>query len=627
MMAFLNPRAVAEPPLLRISPFKGVNYSVNPTQIDYLQSPDMLNLYIGERGSLIKRTGFERVFQNSLGDGKINGLRVFRNKEGIKELLIAHGTKLYKQSGKNQPIEIYDGLANDSVHFFEMGGKCYLLDGTNYLVFDGETVKQITPYIPTLVISKNPGENGGGTLLEDFNLLTAGFKETFSGDATGKDFYLSLKPLDETPVLVKVGNVAKTLTTDYTVDRTNGKITFITAPPTGTNNVEITAYKTQSEFPNRVKKCRFSVLFGGSNDTRVFISGNPDDPSFVWRSGLSDPTYFPENGFYKVGNDGEKVQGFSKQYDYLVIEKERSKWLMHFELQNGEPTFPLKPINDQVGTFAPNTIQTLENNPVSLDRYGVYMLEASAIRDERNVAMISININERLLLEPNLEQAISIDFNKKYYLAINGKVYIYDYMYHEWYVYDNIHASCFIEINKELYFGSSNEGILFRFKKEDELFPYNDDGEFINAYWMSAKLSFGSAEKNKMIQRLFATMEPYKHTSCNFYYVSDKSGFPKNQDNLPDYANMNYGKSFYNDKIFNAKTEFINSARLEWFDYAALNFSLFSYNTSEEPTIVVKKVKAKKVDYYQLVFQNTKMDEALKIDSIALKYLIHNYRK
>ncbi len=627
MMAFLNPKAVAEPPLLRISPFKGINYSVNPTQIDNLQSPDMLNLYIGERGSLVKRTGFEKVYLNSLGDGKINGLRTFRNNLGINELLIAHSTKLYKQTGKNQPEEIYDGLANNRVHFFEMGGKCYIMDGTNYLVFDGETVKQITPYIPTLVISKNPGENGGGTLLEDFNLLTAGFKETFSGDATGKDFYLSLKPLDETPVLVKVGNEVKTLTTDYTVDRTNGKISFINAPTTGTNNVEITAYKTQAEFPNRVKKCRFSVLFGGSNDTRVFISGNPDDPSFIWRSGLSDPTYYPENGFYKVGNDGEKVQGFSKQYDYLVIEKERSKWLMHFELQSGEPTFPLKPVNDQVGTFAPNTIQTIENNPVSLDRYGVYMLEASTIRDERNVSPISININERLLLEPNLEQTISIDFNKKYYLAINGNVYIYDYMYHEWYLYNNIHASCFIEINKELYFGSSNEGMLYRFKKEDDLFPYNDDGEFINAYWMSAKISFGAAERNKMIQRLFATMEPYKHTSCNFYYVSDKAGFPKNQDNLPNYANMNYSKSFYNDKIFNAKTEFINSARLEWFDYTALNYSLFSYNTSEEPTIVVKKVKAKKVDYYQLVFQNTKMDEGLKIDSIALKFLIHNYRK
>lgn len=626
-MALLNPRAVAEPPLFRISPFKGVNYSVNPTQIDPLQSPDMLNLYIDERGSLVKRTGFERVYQESLGDGQINGLYIFRNHEGIKELLLAHGTKLYKQSGHEQPQEIFDGLANNSVHFFEMSGKCYLMDGANYLVYDGEAVKQIVPYIPTLVISKIPGANGGGTVLEDFNLLTAGFKETFSGDASGKEYYMSQKLLDATPLLVKVDNVIKTLTKDYTVDATNGKITFVTAPPTGTNNVEITAYKTQADFPNRIKKCRFSVIYGGDNDTRVFVSGNPDNPNMIWRSGVYDPTYFPENGFYKIGNDNEKVQGFSKQYDYLVIEKQRSKWLMRFELINGEPTFPMKPINDQVGTFAPKSIQAIENNPVSLDRYGVYMLEASTIRDERNVNLISLNINDRLLHEPNLDQAISIDYDKKYYLAINGNVYIYDYIYREWYVYDNIHASCFIEINGELYFGSKNEGFLFRFKKGDELFPYNDDGEFINAYWMSAKISFGSAERNKMIQRLFATMEPYKHTSCNFYYVSDKTGVPKNQDNLPNYANMNYAKSFYNDKIFDAKTEFINSARLEWFDYTALNFSLFSYNTSEEPTIVVKKVKAKKVDYYQLVFQNTKMDEALKIDSIALKYLIQNYRK
>jgi hypothetical protein len=34
---------------------------------------------------------------------------------------------------------------------------------------------------------------------------------------------------------------------------------------------------------------------------------------------LYDPTYWPENGFYKYP---EKVRGFSKQYDYLVVHRE-----------------------------------------------------------------------------------------------------------------------------------------------------------------------------------------------------------------------------------------------------------------------------------------------------------------
>ena len=110
------------------------------------------------------------------------------------------------------------------------------------------------------------------------------------------------------------------------------------------------------------------------------------------------------------------------------------------------------------------------------------MLVASTVRDERNVKHISENIDRMLLKEPNLDNAISIDFDQKYWLGLNGNVYIYDYAIGEWYIFDNIHASCFYEKDRELYFGSSKEGLLYKFKRENDVFPYNDDGNFINAY-------------------------------------------------------------------------------------------------------------------------------------------------
>lgn len=590
-MAQFSSSLPQQPPLLRLEPFKGINLTVTPTQIDIHQSPDMLNMTIDERGALNKRTGYTRVFQTSLGTGRINGMFQFRKKDGTTVFLIAHGTKLYTQSGSNQPIQIYGGLANANVNFFVAGDKCYLMDGTNYLVYDGTTVSQITPYIPTLIISKKPGLNSGGTLLEDLNLLGAGFKETFSGDNTGKDFYLSLKPLDATPLIVKVDNVTKTLTTDYTVDAANGKITFVTAPPAGTNNVEITAYKTQSGFANRIKKCQFSVLFGGSNDTRIFISGNPDNPSHVWRSGLFDPTYFPENGFYKVGNDNEKVQGFSKQYDYLVIEKEQSKWVMHFELQNGEPSFPLKPINDQVGTFAKGTIQTIENNPVSLDRTGVYMLNASTVRDERNVQHISSNVDARLLNEPNLENAISVDYDRKYWIVVNGNVYIYDYSIGEWYPFDNIDASCFLEINGELYFGSNTQGLVYRFMKKTEFFPYNDDGQPIRAHWISKVMSFDADEKLKLVEKVYFSLNPAIHTSADLYYVSDKKS-----------------------------RRFIKTTRKDLYHYGFQDYSRFGYGSREYPQEATNKIKAKKIVYFQIEVRNEINDEPLGLLSLGIQY-------
>lgn len=490
---------------------------------------------------------------------------------------------------------IRTGLSNEKMESFVMGGKMYFLDGINFFYYDGVRTQEIVPYIPTLLISKNPGENGGGTLLEDFNLLGTGFKETFSGDGTGKEYYLSLKDLDLTAVTATVDNVVKVENTDFTVDRATGKVTFNTAPTTGTNNVEIVAHKTQTDFSNRIKKCTFSVIYGGQNDTRVFVSGNPEHPNMIWRSGVYDPTYFPENGFYKVGNDNEKIQGFSKQYDYLVIEKQRSKWLMRFELTNGEPSFPLKPINDQIGTFAPKSIQTIENNPVSLDKYGVYMLQASTIRDERNVALISLKVNDKLLREPNLEQAISIDYDKKYYLAINGNVYIYDYSYSEWYIFDNIYVSCFIVLDNTLYFGSSKEGLVYRFKDDKNLYAFTDDGLPIKAHWVSKLFNFSAPEYLKVVQKIFLEVQPNTHSSAKIYARSDRKG-----DML------------------------ILNPRLDKLDFDFFDFNRFSFITSDVPQELVKKVKMKKITHLQIRLENDVPDESLGIIGISIKFNIQN---
>jgi hypothetical protein len=357
------------PSLLRLEPFRGIDVSGTSTQIDDHQSPDMLNMNIDERGSLNKRTGYERVYPTSLGTGKINGIYEYKKADGTSDFLIAHTTKLYKQAGNSQPVQIYSGLANANIHFFTMNYKCYILDGTNFLVYDGTTVTSPTPYVPTIQMSKSPA--GGGTALEDFNLIGNKFKDSFSADGSATTFQLSLTGLDNTPVTAVINNVTYTEGSGLTVDRTNGRVTFSSAPTTGTNNVIITAGKTVAGLADRVKKCTFSVAFGGSNDTRMFISGNPNMPEYAWRSGLYDPTYWPENGFYKYP---EKVRGFSKQYDYLVVHREGGIHQITYSVNDaGAVSFPSKPINDEVGTIATQSIQIIENNPVfALKRWGLH---------------------------------------------------------------------------------------------------------------------------------------------------------------------------------------------------------------------------------------------------------------
>lgn len=587
-MAQLNMNTPSPPPLLRVEPFKGINLSVTPTQIDNSQAADILNMNIDERGALNKRTGYTRVFPTSLGAGQINGTFEYRKKDGTTKFLIAHGIKLYTQALDAQPIEIYSGVANQAVSFFVMNDKCYIMDGVNYLVYDGSTVTTITPYVPHLTISGKPGLFATGSLLEDVNLLGTGFKETFSGDGVGKDFALALKPIDATPVIVTVNNVVQTLTTHYTVNATTGIITFVTAPSTGTNNVEITAHKTNSGFADRIRKCTFSVKFGGSSDTRMFLSGNPTMPEYVWRLGLNDPTYAPENGFYTFP---DKVMGFAKQYDYLVVERENGKHQITFDLSSGEASFPSKPINDQVGTLAPNSIQIIENNPVSLSKDGVFMLTQSNVRDERNVQHISANVDSKLLIESNLNKAVSVDYQRKYWLAVNGNVYVFDYSISEWYIYDNINASGFIEMNGDLYFSSATEGLIYRFYKESEGSPFNDDGVAIKSLWKSKQLVFGADELRKLVERVYFSLKPMTRTSADLYYISNKK-----------------------------ESELVKTSRMDLMDFRDIDFNNWSFILSQFPQEAMAKIKAKKVTHFQLIIKNEKLDEGLGLLSVGIKY-------
>jgi hypothetical protein len=591
------------PSLLRLEPFRGIDVSGTSTQIDDHQSPDMLNMNIDERGSLNKRTGYERVYPTSLGTGKINGIFEYKKADGTSDFLIAHTTKLYKQLGNSQPVQIYSGLANASIHFFTMNYKCYILDGTNFLVYDGITVTSPTPYVPTIQMSKSPA--GGGTAFEDFNLIGNKFKDSFSADGTATTFQLSLTGLDNTPVTAVINNVTYTEGSGLTVDRGNGRVTFSSAPTTGTNNVIITAGKTVAGLADRVKKCTFSVAFGGSNDTRMFISGNPNMPEYAWRSGLYDPTYWPENGFYKYP---EKIRGFSKQYDYLVVHREGGIHQITYQTSDtGTVSFPSKPINDEVGTIATQSIQIIENNPVSLSKDGVYMVTASNVRDERNVTHISLTVDRKLLLESSLDQAVSVDYDKKYWLAMNGNVYVLDYAqktditpYGKWYIYDNIPSSCFLEKDGFLYFGSSSDGLVYRFFKEtNDAISYNDDGAAINAYWKSKPLTFGAEERYKLIDCMYIGLKPSGATSVNVSYETDKRKRDVETDNL----------------------------KFNLFDFSTFDFSNLTFHNSPFPQEFKKKIAEKKITHYQLTITNNKTNESLTVLSLVIKYTFLNFIK
>lgn len=577
--------------IFKIDRFSGINNSVYESQIEDNESPSMLNIDIDNEGALNKRYGYSRIFPNSLGEGEITGIHRYRKKDNTEIFLFSWGTNLYKYEN-GTAISIYSTLANAKTKMFTLNDTTYILDGTNYLQYDGTTVKTVEPYVPTL--TRN------GVAYEDFNLLGKQFKDVFSPDGTQKDFYLSVVGIDSTLVKASLdGGATFTMTegTGFTVSRTDGKCTFTTAPTKGLGTLVLLAEKTVATKPTMIKKCTMSLMYGGSNDTRVILSGNSEYPNRIFRSGLYNATYFPENGYSDLGSNNEPIMALTKQYDSAIILKQNSVWQYNFELNNGSPYYYSKPLNDEFGCIARDSVQIIDNNPTWLSKKGVVALVNSNVRDERNVKIISEKVNAKLLQE-ELKSGVSCDYKGKYMLSFNGNTYIFDYLKGIWLYWDNIKASCFFEYENILYLGDNTKGLIHRFLNEKDILRYNDDGLPINCYWKSKLLDFNLPHMLKTVRKLFYNLKPSTTTTMKMYFTDERNS-----------------ETLILDRI------------IDVFAFEPFSFEPFGFINNTLPISERVKLKSKKMVYLQVKVENNNIEDSLGLLGISIEVKPRKYVK
>ena len=180
----------------------------------------------------------------------------------------------------------------------------------------------------------------------------------------------------------------------------------------------------------------------------MFVSGNPDHPNLVHWSDINNPLYFPENNYAYIGESSQKVTGFGKQTDILVIFKEHEIYSAEYVSGNtytaqdvidgkvvdvtaNAAVFPITPINSGIGCDCPNTIQLCNNRLIWATSDGaVYGLMAANQASERNVRKLSAMIESRLKAEDRylLKSALSCDVDGHYMLFVWNRVYLLDYM-------------------------------------------------------------------------------------------------------------------------------------------------------------------------------------------------------
>lgn len=636
--------------------FLGADFTSEASTVDDTKSPNVENMIRSVPGKIRKRMGYEKLFDYGApiyGVHHLSTTDIWLVHAGTKlyNLFAPKGGKwidhdenyvvneeennIVLLNGDITDTMIYDGMAEHRSVSFQLNQQLVILDGTKIRIYDGHTVQPIEniAYIPTLAISKD--YTGGGEDYEPLNLLQPAFIEQFyvkSDQASVKTFQLTFGGLDDTTVKAWLldGNGdwnEKTEGTHFSVNRTTGVVTFTTAPGaspiSGEDNVKIQAYRTVEGYADRINHCTIGAMFGvnGAND-RLFVSGNPDQGvngdgdlyTFIncdWFSQQYDPTYFADTWYSKLGSDTSAIMGYSIVNNYLAAHKDHNELSQSILIREGDlvddqPVFKLINTLQGAGAISKYCFSYLSTEPVFLTRLGIFAVTAQDITGEKYAQDRSYYLEGKLLKEEGLENAFAYTWKDYYILCLNDHLYILDglqpmhtdksrpYATRQYagFYFTNVPASCFFEINSELYFGSAN-GCIYKWHTDEKLLAsYNDDGEAISAVWETADISEKLFYKKKTYRYLAVRCMP--EISSSIEVLAQKNG------------------------IWQTIKE--DTTTLKYFSYMYFIYSKMTYSTNKTQRVTATKIRLKKLDHVRFRFENNKLNEPLGINDFAVEY-------
>lgn len=598
---------------LTVDSFYGVDYTSDPGSVANGMSPNGKNMVRDVPGKVRKSMGYHKI-------ASLSGCIYGHHQRGKTEPELIHaGQALYQMT--DPPTLLYSDMNTAPSHSWQFGDVLYILDGKEMVFWDGKEVKPVAEIakIPLISIAKAP--TGGGVDYEALNLLQSKFSERFAGTKTDTAFHLTFSGLDETPVTARILQSdaswqEKAETTDFTVNRETGIITFRTAPGespiTGEDNVEITAARSVSGYAQRVNACDIGTLFGvnGASD-RLFITGNPDYLGRDWYCAQNDPTYWPDIAYSQLGSAKSGIMGYSILNNYLAAhkdsaEEERNVVIRQGNLVDSEAAFPIINTLQGAGAVAKGSFAYLASEPVFLTALGVYAITPSDVNGERYSQNRSFYINGALLKEPNLSAAISVVYKDMYLLCLNGVAYILDGLQSitsgQNAPYSNRQYACFYRTNlpatclwvqgETLHFGDAAGNVYAFYTDTTAQESYNDDGKAIHAVWETPDLSGKLFYKNKSFRHLAVGLASAVATGISIYQQKRGIWWFVKQENR----------------------------RARYISFEQIAFSKFTFSSDQTTKTLRTKMRLKRVDKARFRFENNQLNEPFGLMAYALEF-------
>jgi hypothetical protein len=379
--------------------------------------------------------------------------------------------------------------------------------------------------------------------------------------------------------------------------------------------VVITFYKTDQPTAAQFLQCTCAVSFGGQNDNRIFFAGNAT--SYYYWSDATRPEYIPISQYNLLGSNDDEITGFGLQNDTLVIFKSRSIYGVTYSWDDTTATayFPCVNLNASIGCDCPGTIALINNRLTWLASYaGVFTLVNQTMTGTtagvyRNVNPISRNINGNgsrsgLLQEANLTSAAAVDFGRKYWIAVNGHVWLWDYGMTpyssgadldaaqealSWWYFDSLNIACFAQDGTDLYFGDTVSGYIVHFENS-----FADNGAAIDASWKMKINHLGLPNELKTVTKLWLSCRADTSTTLNINYYTDTQP----------------------DGVADAQPILISS-----FDLSQFDLSSFCLGVSNWFGEYLKKPPIKNCQAFSVEFTNGTPAQDLNVSDVIIAYI------
>ena len=642
--------------------FRGCDFTTDPMEISDSRSPDCINMVSDDAGLLQKRVGW-RILHNF--KDRINGLHYVHLTGMLRPVIIVHhGTSLSAFDFSNYTTtlissNVNDGPSSSIVH----GGKLYILDGAHFYQLtysSGYTLSQVTANAKTPTTGRGghyeAEDDGNGnmtytwtpcTLYEEPNILSSHQINLMAGDGVNKNFWLTELNTTIDKVEIYSGS-AWTATTAYTKteDATEGKtkIAFTSAPAAhpdgaGLDNIRVTF--TSSAHPadtDLIDRCTIATQYGYFNDNRFFVSGNPAHKNRDWACDVEDPTYWPLNQWTDVGSDHTAIMGYLHYGDVLAIIKQDDNqdaeiYIRQAAVQSDNSVlFPVQQGVKGVGAVSIRGFATLRDDALYYAKEGVFAVSGTDASQQRTVQNRSYFVDNKLRTEPNKESAVAVAWGNLFLISFPGSGHCYvadsrsqvgmnESFVYDWFYWENIFASQFLEFDGNLFFGTQ-DGDLCRFNSDftsskkfyDGLVRANNGdpmleatswtgGDGILARWTTKMDNLGVANRYKTLMK----------RGCAYVFKTVAGG------NYRVYATTEKGERVtISDSSKTLRT---------LFDFSNIDFGNIQFDSMRTPPTYAMNRKIKKFIFLQFIFENDEPGEDFGLSAVQLQYIVNNYIK